>query len=176
MDFAVFPLPHASAGKDTTISAGKSVTLNGSGGVSYMWFPTAWLSSYQTANPVATPQENIRYELTVTDLNGCINKAFVNVFVENNNLIHPYNIITPDGNGENDTWVIEYIEHYPDAHVRVLNRWGEEVFYSKSYNNAAGWNGRNKNGDVLPEGTYYYIITFDNADKIYKGAITLLRR
>jgi gliding motility-associated-like protein len=105
-----------------------------------------------------------------------VNTATVNVFINGDFSIHPYNVITPDGNGENDTWIVDHIERYPNAKVRVINRWGEEVFLSQNYTNADGWKGVNKKGDILPEGTYYYIITLDGDGKVYRRAVTLLRK
>ena len=175
-DVTVFPLPNAFAGRDTTISSGHGAILRASGGVSYSWSPPDGLSNSMVYNPVAKPEQNTLYTVTVTDANGCVNTAGVNVFVNSDFSIHPYNVITPDGNGENDVWIVEHIERYPNAHVRIINRWGEEVFLSQNYTNANGWNGFNKNGDILPEGTYYYIITLEGENKVYRGAITLLRK
>ena len=172
----VFPLPQADAGRDTTISAGHGARLQATGGISYAWSPPEGLSNNMTANPFANPAQNTLYTVTVTDANGCMNTASVNVLVNADFSIHPYNVITPDGNGENDTWTVEHIERYPGAQVRIINRWGEEVFYSRGYSNAGGWKGVNKKGDILPEGTYYYIITLDEDSKVYKGAVTLLRK
>jgi gliding motility-associated-like protein len=175
-DIDVYPLPLADAGRDTAISAGHGVRLQATGGVGYVWSPHEGLSSGLVANPFANPERNTLYTVTVTDEHGCVNTAQVNVFINNDFKIHPYNVITPDGNGENDTWQIGFIESYPNAKVRIINRWGEEVFYSDHYSNAGGWKGANRNGDTLPEGTYYYTITLDGDDKIYKGHITLLRK
>jgi len=175
-EIIVFSLPDASAGRDTTISAGHGVRLQATGGVSFAWSPLDGLSNNMVSNPFANPEQNTLYTVTVTDANGCINTATVNVFINNDFRIFPSNVITPDGNGENDIWYVEHIERYPNAKVWIVNRWGEEVFYSQNYTNAAGWKGSNKNGDVLPEGTYYYIITLDGDSKIYKGAITLFRK
>lgn len=69
----VFPLPDANAGEDTLICHGEQLQLTGSGGVSYEWSPSQYLSSTTIANPVATPQSNITYTLTVTDSMGCTN-------------------------------------------------------------------------------------------------------
>jgi gliding motility-associated-like protein len=47
--------------------------------------------------------------------------------------------ITPNGDGINDTWMIYNIENHPNTTVRVFNRWGSEVFFSRDYKN--DWDG-----------------------------------
>jgi flagellar hook assembly protein FlgD len=47
------------------------------------------------------------------------------------------------------------------------------VYSSGNYQN--DWKGTNQSGDNLPDGTYYYVIYFDDSDTVLKGAITLLR-
>jgi gliding motility-associated-like protein len=66
--------------------------------------------------------------------------------------------ITPNGDGINDTWVIYNIENHPGSLVRVFNRWGKEVFYSKDYKN--DWDGHYKDyKESLPSsGSYFYQI------------------
>ena len=66
--------------------------------------------------------------------------------------------ITPNGDGDNDTWVIYNIENHPGSIVRVFNRWGKEVFYSRDYKN--DWDGHYKDfSNNLPtSGSYYYQI------------------
>lgn len=63
-------------------------------------------------------------------------------------------IVTPNGDGVNDTWTIININRFPGTVVRVYNRWGNEVFTTNSYSN--DWAGTNKNGKTLPAGSYYY--------------------
>ena len=58
-----------------------------------------------------------------------------------------------NGDGVNDTWVIHNIENHPSAVIRVFNRWGSEVFYSKNYKN--DWDGSYQNKDTLPESSSY---------------------
>ena len=68
--------------------------------------------------------------------------------------------ITPNGDGINDTWIINNIQNYPNNVVRVFNRWGQEVFYAEGYQN--NWNGYyGNNSGPLPDASYYYQIDID---------------
>ncbi|MGV3642453.1 MAG: ice-binding family protein [Adhaeribacter sp.] len=81
------------------------------------------------------------------------------------------NAITANGDGHNDTWEIRNLEKYPENEVVIFNRWGNEVYRSKGYNNT--WNG----GDLL-SGTYFYqlkVKVCDGTQKNYKGYVMLLR-
>ena len=87
--------------------------------------------------------------------------------------------MSPNGDGINDVFIIENLEAFPNTKLHVYNRWGSEVYFSPDYKN--DWDGRsqskyNVGGDVLPEGTYYYIIelgtseaTSNQSGKIIKG-------
>lgn len=68
---------------------------------------------------------------------------------------------TPNGDGINDTWFIQNIDSYPNAVIRIYNRWGREVFLSEGlYEN--NWNGTYKdNEESLPDSSYAYIIDLD---------------
>ncbi|MDN5212994.1 cadherin domain-containing protein [Fulvivirgaceae bacterium BMA12] len=78
---------------------------------------------------------------------------------------------TPNGDGVNDTWIIDNIRLHPNARVSILNREGSEVFNSVGYNEP--WNGTYKGKD-LPQDTYYYIIDL-NGNRKYKGFVTILK-
>ncbi len=63
--------------------------------------------------------------------------------------------VTPNGDGLNDTWVIENITNHPKSVVRVYNRWGSMVFSALNYQN--NWDGRLNGSDAtLPDGQAYY--------------------
>ncbi len=82
-------------------------------------------------------------------------------------------ILTPNGDGINDTWIILNIERFPQAKVRVFNRWGNEVFSDQGYNNNWGGNS-DSDGKTLPAGSYYYQIdTNGNGGKPIEGWIYL---
>ena len=167
----IFPLPVAFAGNDTTISLGNSIILHGQGGLTYSWSPITGLSNPAIASPIATPKVTTTHELTVTDINGCIDKdtMTITVIVDYNVIVS--NLMTTNGDGFNDFWLVKNIENYPGTEAIVVNREGQQVFYSSSYDNT--WDGT-RNGKALPDGTYYYFIKFQNSDKIYKGPITIL--
>jgi hypothetical protein len=60
----------------------------------------------------------------------------------------------------------------------VVNRNGQVVFKSDNYDN--NWDGRvqfgtDSYGKTLADGTYYYFVEIEGSDKIYKGAITVLK-
>jgi gliding motility-associated-like protein len=147
--------------------------LQATGATSYNWYPSFSLNNPNIQNPIATPNETTYYIVEATNSNGCANSDTVLITVSDDFLLIPYNIVTPDGNGKNDVWVVQNIESYPNNTVTILDEWGVVVFEQTSYDNT--WNGINKQGNILPDGTYYYIVTLKDANKIYKGFVTLLR-
>ena len=163
------------AGNDITLSLGNTVNLNatGTGIVTWAWFPNTGLNGVTTPNPAANPVVTTVYQLTGTDMNGCsdVDSLTITVLVDYNVIIS--NIMTPNNDGYNDRWIVQNIENYPNTTVIVVNREGQQVFKSDSYDN--NWDGINTNGKNLPDGTYYYIVKFQNSDKLYKGAITILK-
>jgi len=65
--------------------------------------------------------------------------------------------------------VIEGILDYPHNKVQLFDKWGSLVFEQSSYNN--DWNGRGKQGEALPDGTYFYLVKL-NASGGGKNAFT----
>lgn len=79
----VNPLPAANAGSNTTICMGQSVNL-GAGSVAgstYLWKPSAGLSSTSTSNPKANPTTTTTYTLVETNINGCVDSNTVKITV-----------------------------------------------------------------------------------------------
>jgi gliding motility-associated-like protein len=67
----VNPAPIADAGLDNTICYGKTDTLQGSGGIQFLWAPASSLSNATISNPVANATTTTKYWLHVVDANGC---------------------------------------------------------------------------------------------------------
>ena len=89
--------------------------------------------------------------------------------------LYPYNIITPNGDGKNDTFHIDNIEHYPNAELTIFNRWGRKLYQTRQYQN--NWGGM-YNGQILPNSTYYYVLELNeprSSDKNINGTISILK-
>jgi len=80
------------------------------------------------------------------------------------------NILTPNGDGQNDTWKIDNPNQISGCKVLIYNRWGQPLYETTSYQNE--WDGT-KNNEPLPDGVYFYSIECDGES--YTGAINLLR-
>jgi gliding motility-associated-like protein len=81
---------------------------------------------------------------------------------------------TPNGDGINDTWVIINIQNHPNSVVRVYNRWGDELFKAKNYQN--NWNGSFKGNETPEAASYYYQIDLDgNGTVDHDGWIYITR-
>jgi gliding motility-associated-like protein len=82
-------------------------------------------------------------------------------------------LMSPNGDGVNDTWIINNIDAYPNNEVKVFDGNGRIVFQKKGYTNGSGWDGT-LNGSVLAEGYYFYIIDYGEGKGKLKGSITIL--
>jgi gliding motility-associated-like protein len=93
--------------------------------------------------------------------------------------VEVYNAISPNADGKNDTFVLQYIDLFADTQnnkVTIFNRWGDVVSEIKNYNNKDRvFKGLNKNGNEIPSGTYYYRIEFDGSRKARTGYLVLNR-
>ncbi|HEX3005988.1 MAG TPA: PKD domain-containing protein, partial [Bacteroidales bacterium] len=172
-EVTIYPLPSVNAGNDTSITKGFGIRLNAAGAEKYIWNPGTGLSDPSSATPIVNPTSETLYILTGEDQHGCIAQDSVLISVDDQHKIIAANIITPDGNGMNDTWFIQNIESYPEALIVIYDRWGNKVFETRNYSN--DWDGTNAKNDILPDGTYYYIIRFPDDNTVYNGAINILR-
>jgi gliding motility-associated-like protein len=83
------------------------------------------------------------------------------------------NIISPNNDGTNDTWIIPDVYSNTNTHVMILSSYGEIVFDTDNYDNYNGWPQATiefKNFNPI----YYYIIT-PTGGSAKKGSITLLK-
>lgn len=113
------------------------------------------------------------YLVTISDANGCEAMREVKVNTVCEDFVFT-NLITPNGDGANDTWVIPGIENFPNNEVKVFNRWGNEVYGTRAYQNT--WQGTDNNGKPLPAGAYFYVLTLNDAGgTVFDGSISILR-
>ncbi|CAM4283969.1 gliding motility-associated C-terminal domain-containing protein [Zobellia nedashkovskayae] len=93
-------------------------------------------------------------------------------------------VITPDGDGTNDEFLIDNIESYPNNTVQIYNRWGIIVYEMNGYDNVTNTFRGVSNGRVtiqtdskLPVGVYFYVIKYENkGDNLNKAGYLYINR
>ncbi|OCB73250.1 gliding motility-associated C-terminal domain-containing protein [Flavobacterium piscis] len=89
-----------------------------------------------------------------------------------------YNEFTPNNDGANDLFRIDCIESYPNNELKVYNRYGSLVYSKQHYENdwdgTANVSGVINRGDMLPTGTYFYVITIGDGT-VKKGWLSIMR-
>jgi len=98
-------------------------------------------------------------------------RTFSDTTSSENSNVTANNILSPNGDGVNDTWIVKNIEQYPNNKVTVYDKKGTIVFSKKGYTN--DWSGTFR-GATLNEDTYYYLVDLGNGSVI-KGFMTVVR-
>ncbi len=75
------------------------------------------------------------------------------------------NVITPNNDGKNDSFMIANLSLYPKHDFLIINRLGNEVFKTNSYQ-------QNWQANDLPAGTYFYQLSTERLDAASGQAIT----
>lgn len=116
-----------------------TVTPSG-GNLTFNWFPPFDLSCTDCPNPIATPSNDIAYQVIVIDENGCsgTDTTFIEVLQPCVPVSFP-NIFSPNGDGLHDTFCI-LGDCHTSAQLSIFNRWGERVFFSTNPGRMLGWN------------------------------------
>ena len=116
------------------------------------------------------------YSVVVSDANGCRASTSVDVGYTGSYgcLIIP-DIITPNGDGHNDEWIIRNIDMYPEAEVFIYSRWGRLVYRTKNISENP-WNGQYRGSeDLMPTDSYHYILHLNDGSKPRSGVISVIR-
>lgn len=148
-----------------------SIEIEVTGGIEPYTY--AWANSSNVTN-VMTDLIQGTYSITVTDANDC--HVIVNSLALIDHVgdcIKIPNVFTPNGDGVNDTWVIENIWMFPEAYIYIYNRWGQLMYEGRGYDEP--WDGSYR-GHFVPSGTYLYIVNLENLekDRAYTGSVTIL--
>jgi gliding motility-associated-like protein len=152
---------------------GSIINLKGTAGqdMTYDWSPTTYfIDSPNVPTPKVKIEDNIIYDLLVTNSAGCTATAKIKIRVFDK--IWTPNIFTPNDDAQNDIWELSGSEKYPDVEVSIYNRWGEVVFYSKGY--STPFDGTYK-GEPLPTGSYAYRVVAPSANYILTGGLEIMR-
>ena len=152
---------------DVPVTFTDSSLANGDSIVTWFWnFGDGTTDS--VPNPVHAYGDTGTYPvmLVVTNTEGCTDTIYNDIIVITE-IVVP-NVFTPNGDGYNDTFVIQYLkELYPGSKLYIYNRWGKRVYKSDNYQN--DWD-----GEKHSEGTYFYVLyVSDGTEKT--GTVTMMK-
>ncbi|MBL7803894.1 MAG: gliding motility-associated C-terminal domain-containing protein [Saprospiraceae bacterium] len=147
---------------------------------SWQWSPADYLSCADCPSPTVMPLRNTKYELTITDLNGCTASAPVQVRVNRQKSIYAPNIFSPNGDGANDFFKIFGKGVADIRNLAVFDRWGNQVFlveHLDPLSQEGGWDGRYRGSELNP-GVFVWqaVVEFiDGEVLVFAGDVTLER-
>ena len=165
----------AFAGNDTVTIKDIPLQLTGTGGIIYSWSPSIGLNNPFIQNPIALLQNDIRYLLTVTTTEGCVDTDEISIKVFNEIAIYIPTAFTPNNDALNDILKPTYIGIRKLSYFRIFNRWGQLVFSTNDM--SKGWDGH-VNGFRQQTGVYVWMIKAEDiAGKVHelKGTSTIIR-
>jgi gliding motility-associated-like protein len=171
-------LPTLAVYPDTIIEQGDSVLLYSNVNLglsiidSFEWYPPSHISCTTCPFPYASPLADQTYSLTIYSEGCSISaSALIEVLLPDNFFIP--NVFTPNGDGNNDLFYIDFQRGVTVLQFQVFDRWGEKV-----HDGLYPWDGSYR-GKPAPEGVYVYVFKLElsgqNLALMRKGSVTLLR-
>jgi gliding motility-associated-like protein len=155
----VFPVPIATAGPDQVLEYVFETTMEaGDPGIyeTGIWSVRSGTAEFvdstyarTSASGLSVGENKLLWNVT----NGVCPPSKDSVTVTVNNLIIP-TLITPNGDYNNEYFIIKGIEALGKSELKIFDRRGKQVYINEKYNNS--WNGVDLNGDPLPADTYFF--------------------
>jgi gliding motility-associated-like protein len=137
----------------------------GSGFIDYFWSDGSYDATLNYA------QEG-DYWVWLKDAAGCYFLTPTITVTEEMACLEIPNTFTPNNDGKNDTWNLDF-SAFNQVKLVVLSKWGREVFTSTE--SIINWDGTSSSGQLLPAAVYYYVLELDGGERKQSGYITLLR-
>ena len=123
-------------------------------------------SAFQTSN-VFTVSEGGFYTCVVRDIGndcGFDTESFIVVSFPS--------FFTPNSDTFNDTWTVKGISNYPNAEIKIFDRFGKLMFVINNEN--PSWDGT-FNGKIVPASDYWYIAKINESFPENRGHFSLKR-
>jgi hypothetical protein len=134
------PLPVSQLPKDSMVCNQTPFVFPQSGNLQYIWDDGSTSKTFQYS-------QMAYYEVISPE--GCFieDSIYINIVTCSN---RPPNVITANGDGVNDKFLIDEAPLFPNNHLVIMNRWGKVVFEADNYQNDFG-------GNDLTAGVYFFV-------------------
>lgn len=113
--------------------------------------------------------DEVKYVIVNRKDKSIVAEGYIYITVQENDRFFVPNLITPNGDGINDTWELDFLSEYPNHLIQVFDRTGRIVFEARNYQNDWDGKGMTKSGYVgqinLVNGVYTYIIDLGDKNK-----------
>ncbi|MFH1321463.1 MAG: gliding motility-associated C-terminal domain-containing protein [Bacteroidota bacterium] len=101
-------------------------------------------------------------------LPGCTDTAYQNIRAISFDSLFIPNVFSPNDDGVNDIFNVIGSKVIQVEGI-IFNRWGEQIYTWNTIK--GGWDGRTNSGKIVPDGTYFYIITVTTIDGEEEGEL-----
>jgi gliding motility-associated-like protein len=170
-------------GKDTICTGESTALLATASGTaaeySYSWSPAGSLDNANIPNPIASPNGQETYTVTVTGDDLCTATGSVTVYFMETECRDPYIFVpkafTPNGDGNNDMFRVRGT-NITELLFIVYDRWGEEVYRTEDPEHQ-GWDGTFRGKESTPDSYGWYLRVRCGNGQIFenKGNVTLFK-
>jgi gliding motility-associated-like protein len=144
-----------------------------------LWSPADGLSCSDCINPTVNSSLSMTYNVVVSDENDCNASGSVFIEVIEGKPVDFYipNAFTPNDDGLNDRFEMNFPAGIQFKKLQIFDRWGEMIFQTNNPQNA--WDGTYKN-KLMPLEVYIYVLDYALSRSSEKtisisGDVTLIR-
>jgi gliding motility-associated-like protein len=166
----MIPSPVPNLGNDTVICSNSPLILDVTAdNATYIWQDNSTQALYQIVDPGI-------YWVEIS-VSGCLGSD--TLFVDEIScevVLEMPNIITPNGDGQNELFLPMVIEGVKSLHTEIYNRWGEKIY--ETNDGMVMWPGTTNQGSEVPDGVYFYTIKItgeDGSTSEISGSVTVSR-
>lgn len=165
-------VPDSVIKKDSICDGDPLILDAGAGGTGYLW-------NNGSTSQMLNIEKPGQYNVSIKN-NGAVCPLLIKIKVDKTeNCFHEMklpNIITLNNDGFNDFFEAEKKTDYSSFEIKIFNRWGEVVY--ESTDPYFKWDGKNKSGNLVSAGVYYYVANANYKSKDVKpltGHVTVIR-
>ncbi|MBU2974923.1 gliding motility-associated C-terminal domain-containing protein [Zobellia sp. B3R18] len=152
---------------DVIFPEGSSKTVNASGGTAYRWLDANNIEISGSSSATFTTEGNY---LLIANIDNCeISKPITVTYLD---LFNIPNVITPNGDGANDQWIIpNSYSNKSDVRVIIYNAKGVEVLNSTNYQN----NWPESSMSFAKQNMVFYYVIKNASETLKQGTVTVIR-